>query len=187
MTRRRSGAATRDEIRVAAARLFRESGFAGTSVREIAASAQADPALVIRHFGSKELLFLETMRPRLDESMFDAPLESLGTVLVERLAGAGEELRPVYVALLRGSGEAGIAEQLRGLHEERFVAPLRTRMTGPDADLRARMAAAMIGGLLHVLWVVGDERLIADRAGFARRYGALLQQLLTPPTTSQQC
>jgi AcrR family transcriptional regulator len=180
MTRRRSGASTRDRIHVAAARLFRERGFASTSVRDIAASAEADPALVIRHFGSKELLFLDTMRVRLDESVFDGPLETLGGRLVAMLLDAGEEVRPVYVAMLQGSAESRIAERLRGTHEERFVAPLRSRMTGPDADLRARMAAAMVGGMLYALWVVGDDRLAVDRDELVRRYGGLLQQILAP-------
>ncbi|GAB7044772.1 MULTISPECIES: TetR/AcrR family transcriptional regulator [Catenuloplanes] len=180
MTRQRSGTPTRDRIHLAASRLFRERGFAGTSVRDIAAAAQADPALVIRHFGSKELLFLDAVRPRLDESAFDAPLGTLGTRLVEMLLDVGEQFRPAYVALLQGSAEARIAEHLRGLHEREFVVPLRSRMSGPDADARARMAAAMVGGMLYALWVVGDGRLTTDRAAFVRRYGGLLQQLITP-------
>jgi AcrR family transcriptional regulator len=180
MTRRRSGASTRGKIHVAAARLFRERGFAGTSVRDIAAAAETDPALVIRHFGSKEMLFLDTMSLRLDESMFGAPLEVLGQKVIETLLDAREELRPVYVALLQGSAESRIGEQLRRTHEQRFVEPLRSRMTGPDADLRARMAAALVGGMLYALWIVGDERLAADRDEFVGRYGALLHQLLVP-------
>lgn len=183
MTRRRSSASTHERIHVAAARLFRERGFAGTSVRDIAASAEADPALVIRHFGSKALLFLDTMRPHLDDSVFDVPLPALGTTFVEMLLDAGEEFRPAYVALLQSSADAKIGEQLRGVHEQRFVEPLRSRMTGPDADARARMAAALVGGMLYALWVVGDDRLVTDRDAFVRRYGGLLQQLLTPETT----
>ncbi|MDP9793117.1 AcrR family transcriptional regulator [Catenuloplanes nepalensis] len=180
MTRRGSGTPTRDRIHVAAARLFRERGFAGTSVRDIAAAAEADPALVIRHFGSKELLFLDVVRPHLDESVFGGPLGTLGTRLVGMLLDVGEEFRPAYVALLQGSAEARIAEQLRGLHEQEFVAPLRARMTGADADARARTAAAMTGGMLYALWIVGDDRVAADRESFIRRYGGLLQRLITP-------
>ena len=54
-------------------------------------------------------------------------------------------------------------------------------MSGPDADLRARLAAALVGGLLYSMWVVGDDELVAaDHADVVRRYGALLQELLTP-------
>ena len=52
---------------------------------------------------------------------------------------------------------------------------------GPDADLRARLAAAVVGGLLYALWVVGDETLAAaGRRELIVRYGALLQSVLTP-------
>jgi hypothetical protein len=61
------------------------------------------------------------------------------------------------------------------------VAPLASRMTGDDADLRARLAAALVGGLLYALWVVHDERLAATpQDELAGRYGALLQALITP-------
>jgi len=48
-------------IRDAATELFARDGYAATGIRDIAAQAGSDPALVIRHFGSKEALFLATM------------------------------------------------------------------------------------------------------------------------------
>ena len=50
------------------------------------------------------------------------------------------------------------------------------------AGLRARLAAALVGGLQYALWVVEDETLLAtDRTEIVHRYGDLLQQLVTPP------
>jgi len=58
---------------------------------------------------------------------------------------------------------------------------LRDRLSGPDAELRARLAAALVGGLLYSLWVVGDEELLAtDHHELVTRYGGLLQTLITP-------
>jgi AcrR family transcriptional regulator len=179
---RRSGTATRDSIAAAASTLFRQRGYAGTSVREIAAAAEVDPALVIRHFGAKQLLFLETMHLTLDdEPLFDVPIELLGRRFIEVLLDSDEDTRGAYLALVRGSAEPEIAERLRTVHNDTFVAPLRGRLSGPGADLRARLAAALVGGLLYSLWVVGDEQLLAtDHAEIADRYGALLQDILTP-------
>jgi len=60
---------------------------------------------------------------------------------------------------------------------------LRSRLEGPDAEVRARLAAALVGGLLYSLWVVGDEQLLAaDPTELVRHYGALLQALVTPPS-----
>ncbi|GAA4942795.1 TetR family transcriptional regulator [Actinoplanes utahensis] len=178
---RRSGEATREEIRVAAARLFRERGFARTSVRDIAAQAVINPALVIRHFGTKELLFLETMSFTIDdEPLFDVPLEQFGERFIEVLL-ADDDIRGVYLALVRGSNEPRIKGRLQAVHERTFVEPVRRRLTGPDADIRARMAATVVGGLLYALWVVEDEGLAhASRPELITRYGALLQQALTP-------
>ncbi|GLW27346.1 TetR family transcriptional regulator [Actinoplanes regularis] len=178
---RRTGAATREEIHSAAARLFRERGYSRTSVRDIAAAAEINPALVIRHFGSKELLFLDTMRLTIDdEPLLDVPPAEFGERFVERLL-ADDDIRGVYLALVRGSDEPQIKERLRAIHERTFVGPLRARLAGPDADLRARLAAAVVGGLLYALWVVGDDQLVAaDPAELVVRYGALLQQLITP-------
>ncbi|MFI5429411.1 TetR/AcrR family transcriptional regulator [Aeromicrobium sp. UC242_57] len=67
---------TRDLIAASAKRLFEAHGFSGTSVRAIAAEAGADPSLVIRHFGSKQALFLEVLG--LDEYVrppIDGPLD----------------------------------------------------------------------------------------------------------------
>ena len=75
---------TAQSIRLAATELFRRNGFGSTSVREIARLAGVDPALVIRHFGSKEELFLVTspVTGYFDDA-FDGPLETLGERLTE--------------------------------------------------------------------------------------------------------
>lgn len=174
--------ATKARIRVAAHALFRSGGYAGTSVREIAAAAEADPALVIRYFGSKEELFLDTMELDLDQDpIVGLPVEDLGRRFVAFLLDADDVTRGVYLALVRGSAEPAIAQRLHDAHDRTFVAPLRSRLVGPDADLRARLAASLVGGLLYSLWVVGDEPLLAtDHAELIERYGAMLQTLITP-------
>lgn len=172
---------SRVAIRDAAVRLFAERGYAGTSVRDIAGDAGVDPALVIRHFGSKEGLFLETMRLEFDELGLDGPIESLGERLILSLLDADDHVRGVYLALIRASDAGEISSALREAHEQGFVAPLAARLAGDDAELRARLAAALVGGLFYALWVVRDASLLAEsHAELARRYGALLQPLVTP-------
>src|SRR3712207_581702 len=110
---RRTATDTRERIRSAASTLFRQQGYAGTSVREIAALAEVDPAVVIRHFGAKQVLFLETMHVTLDdEPLFDVPLESLGRRFIEVLLDSDDDVRGAYLALVRGSAESDIAERL---------------------------------------------------------------------------
>lgn len=172
-----------DAIATAAGALFAERGYAGTTVRDIAAAADVDPAIVIRRFGSKESLFLATMQPSELADVWIAtlagPLESFGERCVAALLDARGDTRGVFLALLRASDAAGIRSSLRAAHEDAFVAPLRERLGGEDADLRARLAAAAAGGILYALWAVGDERLDADRDALVRRYGAVLQAAIT--------
>src|SRR5262249_43712964 len=61
---------TRAAILDAAQKLFAEHGHERTTVREIAAKASVDPALVIRYFGSKDELFVRAAAFRNSNRMF---------------------------------------------------------------------------------------------------------------------
>lgn len=173
---------TRQAIHEAGSALFRQQGYAKTTVRQIAAAAGSDPALVIRHFKSKELLFLETMQLTIDdEPLLGAPLERLGERLIDLVIGIDGGARGVFLALVHGSNEPEIHKRLTDTHENVFIEPLRRRLSGPDADIRARLAASVAAGLLYSLWIARDETLLAtDRATLVARYGALVQHVLTP-------
>ena len=173
---------SRDAIWEAATELFPKNGYAGTSVRDIASAAGVDPALVIRHFGSKESLFLDTMTVQLDQQpLLNGPIETLGEDFIRMMISSDDQVRGIFLALLRASDTGEVGSRLRDVHEQSFVAPLRGRLTGDDVELRARLAASLVGGLLYALWVVGDGELAAaDPEHIVTRYGALLQRLVTP-------
>lgn len=179
----RTQGTTKAAIWAAAHRLFSQRGYSGTPLRDIAGEAGVDAALIIRHFSTKEELFLQTMQLDPEErAVLDGPLETLGEHLVDYVLRTESDVRDVYLALLRASDNSGVGSRLKDAHEWFFVAPLRERLDGPDAELRARLAAALIGGLLYSLWVVGDEHLLAtDHDELVARYGALVQRLVTPP------
>lgn len=175
-------ATTREAILASAQQRFVVGGYAGTSVRDIAAGAGIDAALVIRHFGSKESLFLEATRLDAGHApVLDGPIESLGRHLIEFVLAPDDQVKAMFVVLLRAGDHDGVGVRLREAHDEFFVAPLRARLSGPDADLRARLAASLVSGLLYSLWAVGDETLAAvDHERIVARYAPLLQQLITP-------
>jgi len=175
---------TRDAIAAEARRQFMAQGYAATSVRAVATAVGVDPALVIRHFGSKEQLFLETVEV---DGPFAAalagPLEGLGERLValvldERLAGV---LRTPYRAMIRASDSAAVRERLVAAMEATLAGPLAERLSGPDGLLRAHLVAAQIGGLLEALVILEDPAVTdADPAVIVRHYGAAVSTLLTP-------
>ncbi|KVH68391.1 hypothetical protein WJ42_34645 [Burkholderia cepacia] len=61
---RKAGDATRERILDAAEALFAETGFHGTSMRQVAETSDARIALVTYHFGTKDLLFDKVIERR---------------------------------------------------------------------------------------------------------------------------
>jgi AcrR family transcriptional regulator len=180
---RHSAEATRAAIQQAAAPMFIEHGFNGVSVRAIAAAAQVDPALVIRHFGSKEALFLRTVDPEggLSE-VLAGPLETLGHRLVGHFVGkSGTHLRQSYVALIQASDRPSVREELIRSTSANFVQPLAARLGGDRPQLRAALVASQVGGLLTSLFLAQDPVFAAaDEADVIELCGEAIQQLLTP-------
>lgn len=180
---RSSAADTRRGIAAAAARLFGEQGYDRTSVRSIAAAAGVDPALVIRYFGSKEELFLETIQLH---AIFDAALQAPLPELGERLVRTALEVRGtralrVYAALVRASQHARVQEALRVSTRQGFVEPLTARLEGPGRRLRARLITAQVLGLLDALALREDEVLLdAEATTVIGLYGAALDALIAP-------
>lgn len=153
-----AGSPTREAIAAAAGRLFAAHGYAGTSVRAVAAAAGVDPALVIRHFGSKERLFLDTtdLAGQFGGAT-GGDLSRLGHNLVRALVGPGRDVRlAAYRSMMRATDSEAVRGRLLEALEEMFVAPLAPRLPGPHAELRARLIGAQVSGLLDALTMVGD-------------------------------
>ena len=100
MPKRSTTPGPRDERGVLAARIaaaardeFAEHGWAGTTIRAVARTADVDPALVYHYFGSKEgLLDAATNPPQkwLENvaKVWTAPVDQLGAALITLLLGA---------------------------------------------------------------------------------------------------
>ena len=97
---------TRAVILTAAEELFSEHGYERTTVRDIAARASIDPAMVMRYFGSKDALFARTAHfdLRLPGLAGTEPSE-IGAALVRHAIGLweGDRARSGLVILLRAA------------------------------------------------------------------------------------
>jgi AcrR family transcriptional regulator len=179
-------ASTREAIFAAAAELFERDGFAATGVREIATAAGVTPALVIRYYGSKEQLFLATME--LDNALTSVllgPLNGVGAALSAFLLTnmANDQRGGVFSALMRASDRAAVRESLQRSRETTIVAPLTPRLAGPHAELRARLVAAQITGLLCALELVPDVGLAdAEPETVSELFAATIQHLIDGPS-----
>jgi AcrR family transcriptional regulator len=169
--RGRNAAATRQAILDSARWCFSHDGYDQVGVRDIAARAGADPALVNRYFGSKEALFAEAVSAKFDLSeLFAGDRATLGGrlasyVLQKKTSSNGYD---PLIALLRSSSSEVAGSMLRDALVDRFVRPLAARLDGPDAMPRAELVGSILLGLLVYRTIVGgtmtqsDERLIAS-------------------------
>jgi AcrR family transcriptional regulator len=98
---------TRGQIITAARHAFAEKGFAGASMRAIAAEAGVDAALIHHYFDSKQQLFLATVAlppelPRIVERVAAGSRSDLGERLVRTVLGVWDsELQPSLIAAIR--------------------------------------------------------------------------------------
>lgn len=180
---RPAGRATRAAIEEAARRLFTERGFEATSVRAIGAEAGVDPALVIRHFGSKEALFLRSIDTSLSLGpVLDGPLEGLGRRLVSYFIEQGPvSRRSTYLALNQAAHHPQVRDEMVRVTAEVYIAPLAPRLSGEHRELRVALLVAQVGGLLSMLHQQEDPTLTAARTtDIVAIYGDAMQRLITP-------
>ncbi|UBU17096.1 TetR/AcrR family transcriptional regulator [Nonomuraea gerenzanensis] len=188
-TGRRPGASTtREEILTAAAEAFSTGGYEATSMRQVAAVAGVDPALVRRFFGGKEQLFAaavsEVFQPEHAVAMLlDGPRGRLGERLVTYVLGLlGEVERPgPLLGLMRSAATSEPAAALiRTFLAEEMLGRVTSKLGVDHPDLRAALAAGQLVGLVISRYAVRLDALVA--AGPAELTGwvaPVLQRYLT--------
>lgn len=173
--------AVKQRIRASARRLFTERGFEPTGIRDIAADAEVNPAIVLRHFGSKERLFIETVDARgAWTAVLDGPVEEIGRRLVRMLIEGRAGGLDVFGTVVRASGRPDIHAAFRDSIQTQLVAPIARALDAPDAELRAHLFTAQLMGLMLALVVYDDDELRQTPVDeVVERYGGALQAFLT--------
>ena len=158
---------TRDAILAVARRRFASRGYDATSVRDIATSANVDPALVIHYFGTKEGLFaaatgLPDELPVLLESLAILPLHDFAPSLVRAYLQLidSDGSRNAILALVRSAvSNDKAAATLREFLTAQLL-PVIGRLTPhPDAQLRASLVTAQLIGIATQRHVIRLEPL----------------------------
>ena len=181
---KKSLAEHRAQILPVARVLFCKSGFDQTGVREVAAAAAVDPAIVLRVFGSKEALFEAVTEDAFAlEEAFQGPTEGMGLrvarLLTSKNDAAGSEDTFDEFRLLLRSAASPIAGPIlsKALHAG-FITPLAKRLGGREAALRASLLTACVLGFATLRVALGAEALESGRSGVVQRFGAALQVCL---------
>jgi AcrR family transcriptional regulator len=179
----RDAEATRFRILEAAKKHFSQNSYEGVGVREIAADAAVDPALISRYFGSKEGLFHEIAELAFGADKFLAGgIEGLPERVIQMLTGEVDlgDWRGGYDPLrflLSSIGSPTAGPILATYLERDFLVPLSSSLGGRNRRERAMVLAGQIIGFAVMriaLSTSGD-----DPAGNAASRRALAEVLVT--------
>lgn len=184
--RRPGSPATRDAILRAARESFAAAGFERATIRDIAARAGVDPALVMHFFGSKDGLFSAAMALPVDPAQFSTLIFGSG------IQDAGKRLAEAFLLLWETEP---FADQVRGIlraavSHEAAAASLRAFIegqilgfaasyVGDEGSLRVELAASHLVGLALARYIVKAEPLASmPRASIVAIVGPVLQGYL---------
>jgi AcrR family transcriptional regulator len=171
---------TREAIREAAKSLFTEQGFDATGVRDIAAAAGVNPALVIRYFGSKTALFVEVVSPsEATADVFATPIDGIGHAVARWAFQARRGSLDPLAALLGASQNPDVRARIGDYLFTGLTNRIVSELDVPDAPLRAHLFATQLLGLLVMLALELDPQLtdFADET-LVQLYGDGLQSAL---------
>ena len=188
-TGRRPGpSSTRAEITTAAARRFAVAGYDATSLRQVAADASVDPALVRRFFGDKEQLFTEVASALID------PERAVAAVAGGPPEAAGERLLRYFLSLLGDVSRPGpllgvirsavtsehAAGLLRRLLAEQVLREIAVSFPSGRPEFGAALAASQLVGLAVARYAVRLPPLTAaDTEELVSAIAPVLQYYLT--------
>ena len=163
--------------------LFTTNGYAGTSVRAIASAAGVDPALVIRHFGSKERLFLQVIGiAEYVAPPIDGPVDSLGRRLAEFIfAPEYAEFRSRMAAMFRASDRDTVRRELHLVVHRTFIRSLVRVLPGTDREVRAQLITTQLAGIAQATVPVDELLSQVSRDRLIDLYGRAIQALVDVP------
>lgn len=180
---------TRAVILTEARTLFAAQGYAGTSVRAVAAAAGVDAALVHHYFGTKDDLFLAALQLPVD------PRVALAPAIAEGPDGAGERMLRVFLSVwddpelqlpllgvVRGVVEPDGQRLLRDGFLPAVLGPVGVALGIDRPELRMPLLASQVLGLILVRYVLAVEPVASMSADeVVAIYAPTLQRYLTGP------
>jgi AcrR family transcriptional regulator len=187
--RRPGPSTTRDTILAAARERFAEQGYDRVRMRDVAADAGVDVALVNYHFGSKDGLFgaalemPEPMAALMADVLEHGEIDDFGERFLRRVLEVwdDEETGGALVALVRSAmSHPPAAERLREFVQAELLARIAERLGVPDADRRAALFGSQLIGVMLYRHVLRVEPVASmPREELVERAAPALQRHLT--------
>jgi AcrR family transcriptional regulator len=183
VARLRDAAATQKAILAAARKHFARSGYEGALLRDIAADAGADAALINRYFGGKDGLFQAVIERALHPELFvQGDREKFGKRAAAALAGKGgaqsEQGLEAFALMLHAATSKHAVKLLDKAVQAKFMGPIREWLGGDQSGARARLFTAMMTGLLVERMVRNEAVPAEEEAAFKARVADMLQTLI---------
>jgi AcrR family transcriptional regulator len=178
---------TRSAILAAAQAAFTEDGYAGTTIRRVAAAAGVDQALVLHYFASKDGLFAAALRadPPLRGlvELAEGDVRTLGVRLVRRYLAMWEDPRQSgrMLAVFRAASTSpSAAAMVTAFIGEAVMAPLARSIGSANAELRATLAGSHLFGTSVARYVLRVEPLASlPGEALVAHLGPVIQHYLT--------
>jgi AcrR family transcriptional regulator len=180
---------TRAEILAAARDCFADDGYDGATIRRVAARAGVDAAMVHRHYGTKQQLFLAAVG--LPRDLTDV----LAATLAGDTDGVGERVVRAFVQLwdsapLQGASFTGllrlatsdpaVAAALAGYLDNTVGAALQRTLRDPAPRRRLRLVGSQLLGIAVTRYVLCLEPLAsASPEQVAAELGWVVHRLIT--------
>ncbi|PYE55433.1 TetR family transcriptional regulator [Deinococcus yavapaiensis] len=192
--RRRGDSGARQAILDAAREQFAAKGYTAATVRDIAAAARVDPALIRHYFGSKDDLFAATLHipPDLVQTA-TAVLAGDPATIGERFARAylGIWEDPVTAAPVRAIFRTAVttdkaADLLREFLQSRVLREVAPALGTDRPEMRAILASTHLLGIAIARFVLHVEPLASlDREELVAILAPTIQHYLTAPLPSR--
>jgi AcrR family transcriptional regulator len=146
--------ASRHALLDAAAQLFQERGYDGTTIREIGERAGVDPALIARYFDGKEGLYLAALA----DERYTPPLHTVGSgdlvefirMLFDYWDARGPS--PVVRALVSPATTAEAGEHVRAIFDK-AIGPLSQRLSEEGLAHPQRRAELLMAAMCGIQMV----------------------------------
>lgn len=177
---------SRTRIMEVSRELFSRYSFSQVSLRDIATAAGVSPALIIKHFQSKENLFEQTVDfTASSTNLFMGPFENLGRTMVEETLNAPSTAPySIIRMLIVTSGEEESLQAIGQRIKDDHLAVLHRRIAAesphpnPSPALRAQSVVSIITGL-SLMRRFGDPDFDThNREELADHYASVIQRVL---------
>jgi AcrR family transcriptional regulator len=127
---------------------FSQRGYAAANVREIAAHAGINAALIIRYFGSKEKLFEEAVSEAFDleQALAGISRDELGQAIADLLFTDQQDV-DLTAMMVRAALDPTVSPLVRDLAQARMLEPLAKLISGRNSMLQACTLLSAVTGV----------------------------------------